>query len=211
MDRWSIYLIENTENGMKYVGQSKDPYNRWKSHVRGYGGKRVRPLYDAIRLYGKERFVFSILEEDIETKEQALEREAFFIRTFDTIAPNGYNLTTSENGEGKRETAEETSRRLSKAAKAGIEKMKEDGRFEEHMAMMREAHKRKGYSAMHPNTKKALMESKGNRREIRCVETGIVYPSITAAASAVGGRASNMSTAIKKTGRYKGYSWQETR
>lgn len=198
-----IYMIRNKANGKEYIGQTKHLSTRWSAHKTLTGlrcGKRC-PVQEAILHEGLDNFDFIVLEDEVPDK-MLKEVESRYIAERNTVEPNGYNLV----GDGV--ISELTSEKLSKAARAGIEKMKDEGRLEEHMAMMREAHKRKGYSPMHPNTKEALMKSKGHRQEVRCVETGKVYPSITAAANAVGGRVSNMSTAIKKTGRYKGYSWE---
>lgn len=198
-----IYMIRNKVNGKEYIGQTKYLSTRWSAHKTLTGLRRGRrcPVQEAILHEGIDNFDFIVLEDEVPER-MLKEIESRYIIERDTVEPNGYNLV----GDGV--VSEATSNRLSKAAKAGIEKMKREGRLDEHMAMMRKAHKEKGYAPMHPNTKEALMKSKGNRREIRCVETGIVYSSITAAADAVGGRVSNMSAAIKKSGKYKGYSWE---
>lgn len=51
--------------------------------------------------------------------------------------------------------------------------------------------------------------SAANRRKpVECIETGEVYPSLTEAAEAVGGSISNLSTAIKKHWKHRGYTWR---
>jgi hypothetical protein len=57
-----IYLIENRENGYKYVGRSIDIENRWKQHIYSAEREDGFVLHKAIKKYGIEKFNFSILE-----------------------------------------------------------------------------------------------------------------------------------------------------
>ena len=79
-----------------YIGQSIDPTQRWKahkSHARtGYGIGQY-PLYDAIRTYGEENFEFQI----IGWFDDYNEKEKYYIKYYNTLVPDGYNLM--EGGE----------------------------------------------------------------------------------------------------------------
>ena len=62
-----IYCITNIVNGKQYVGLSKDCYKRWSDHYsKSYGSKKEddirKPLYQAMKKYGRENFSFMILE-----------------------------------------------------------------------------------------------------------------------------------------------------
>lgn len=91
-----IYLITNTVNDLKYVGQSIDIYNRWKQHQStSKNEKEQNKLYQAIRKYGIENFNFKILEEC--EKDQLNEREIYWINYYNSFN-NGYNMTHGGQG-----------------------------------------------------------------------------------------------------------------
>ena len=85
----SIYKITNLINNKSYIGQSKDPFLRFKQHCCKKESYRSL-INDAILKYGKENFSFEILESDIDNYN---EREKYWIEYYHTQAPNGYNLT----------------------------------------------------------------------------------------------------------------------
>lgn len=61
-----IYKITNVENGMSYVGQSKNITQRWSQHIkRGLGAETPtkNKLYPALRAFGVENFTWEIIEE----------------------------------------------------------------------------------------------------------------------------------------------------
>lgn len=82
----SIYLIENDINNKKYVGQSINPEERFKSHCKASSNTLIS---QAIRQYGKEHFRYTIIEENIPNYN---EREIYWIQKLNTLAPNGYNV-----------------------------------------------------------------------------------------------------------------------
>ena len=91
-----IYLITNTCNKKKYVGQTRDDPNiRWKRHLWG-GDNDDYPLYRAMRKYGKENFTFEIIEEIDNSFLD--EREKYWIKKNNTYVPNGYNCTLGGAG-----------------------------------------------------------------------------------------------------------------
>ena len=82
-----IYLIENLLNHKKYVGQSNNPNRRFiehKNHQNNY------PIHNAIQKYGVNNFKLTILEKNVENYN---EREQYWIQYYNTLVPNGYNLT----------------------------------------------------------------------------------------------------------------------
>lgn len=88
-----IYKIENTLNHKVYIGQSVHIEIRWKEHCRPSGDSVIAK---AIQKYGKENFTFQVLKEcDIE---QLDELELFYIKKFNSIVPNGYNVTDYIDG-----------------------------------------------------------------------------------------------------------------
>ena len=103
-----IYQITNTENNMKYVGQTvshrknKDRYRpfgilgRFKDHVseaiNNTKKKQCSYLNNAIRKYGEKVFIVELIESCLLSDLD--EREQHFIKERNTIFPVGYNLTT---------------------------------------------------------------------------------------------------------------------
>lgn len=81
-----IYKITNTLNGKLYIGQTTQKIERrFLQH-----SKAETPLGNAMRNCGLENFTIEVIEECI-TKEQANEREKFWIRVLKCKIPNGYN------------------------------------------------------------------------------------------------------------------------
>ena len=102
-----IYLITNVQLNKKYVGQTlSHRKNRNKYRPFGYIGrfndhisealcntkkKQCTYLNNAIRLYGKEAFEVELITTCL--KEQTDEYEERYIKEYNTLYPNGYNLT----------------------------------------------------------------------------------------------------------------------
>lgn len=83
-----IYQITNNLNKKQYIGQSIDIENRILSHFRT---KDNCYIHQAIQKYGKENFSYKIIE--ICSKDELDEREKYYIKKYNTLRPNGYNLT----------------------------------------------------------------------------------------------------------------------
>lgn len=84
-----IYKITNEITNESYVGLSKNPFERFGTHIREAKLERYknRKISIALREYDVSNFNFKILEK---TKDES--REAFYIEMFDTYN-NGYNHT----------------------------------------------------------------------------------------------------------------------
>ena len=92
-----IYIITNNINKKVYIGQTNDPKRREREHFSfGYikDEKEVKILYSAMIKYGIESFNFSIIEGPLENYN---DREKFWIKYYNSLIPNGYNMT--EGGE----------------------------------------------------------------------------------------------------------------
>lgn len=90
-----IYIIENDINNKVYIGQAIDAKIRFQSHCKPSAATLNNELIGkAIQKYGKEHFSFRVLESQVENYN---ERERYWIKFYDSLAPNGYNLL--EGGE----------------------------------------------------------------------------------------------------------------
>lgn len=86
-----IYTFKNLTNGKIYVGQTNKPKKRLWEHFQAAEKGRDSLLCYAIRKYGKENFVFEVIEDCEDSL--ANEREEYWISQFDSFE-NGYNMTT---------------------------------------------------------------------------------------------------------------------
>lgn len=142
----SIYLIRNNVNGKSYVGKAVgDPEKtRIYMHLNGHGNARL--LARAIKKYGKENFSWEIIHDGIGPNLlDSLEIET--IEKYNTMSPNGYNLTSG--GEGGIPSLE-TRRKISKANKGKDGYWKGKKRSAETKAKM-------ASSSLHPDREKAYV------------------------------------------------------
>lgn len=104
-----VYLVTNTVNGKRYVGQTtKTLEERWRLHQKVKTGHL---LYSAIQKYGVENFTIESICE-LPTTELLNEFEIEYIKRYCTLTPNGYNLT--EGGQAPR-MSDETRKRMSES------------------------------------------------------------------------------------------------
>ncbi len=93
-----IYSFTNLINGKKYIGSTiKMPKKRYNEHIYNCFHENAHqynyPLYQAIRKYGVENFIFEILLEKDCQENEIRNIEKDYILKFNTISPNGYNQT----------------------------------------------------------------------------------------------------------------------
>ena len=94
-----VYLVENCSNGKVYVGkhQGANPFQRWDDHVLDARKGSHLPFHRAIRKYGEDNFLLSVVAET-DSAHELNELEKFFIKFWGGLGPNGYNCT--EGGDG---------------------------------------------------------------------------------------------------------------
>lgn len=96
-----IYKITNLITKQSYIGQSNNIERRWKEHCRPSKVNKSL-ISNAISSFGKENFSFQILQE---CKIEELDfYEEFYIKKYNTITPNGYNIESSINGNSRNYT-----------------------------------------------------------------------------------------------------------
>lgn len=100
-----IYLVTNLINNKLYIGQTvRALKKRWLCHQ-----LKGDALFNAIQKYGAENF--SIIELDNAlTIEELNEKEIYWIKFLNTVAPYGYNIRLGGNGGGH--LSEETRRKI---------------------------------------------------------------------------------------------------
>ncbi len=90
-----IYKIQNKINGLCYIGQTIGPLKKRIAGHLSWGGC-VR-IYRSIKKYGIENFDISIIDETATTREELSELEKKYILEYNSLSPNGYNLTSGGN------------------------------------------------------------------------------------------------------------------
>ncbi len=89
-----IYKITNTINGKCYIGETteKNPLRRWENHKYAIKTGRGCPaLRNAFKAHGEENFTFEIVRECKD--EHIIAIEEYYIEQYDSLVPNGYNLS----------------------------------------------------------------------------------------------------------------------
>lgn len=108
---FTIYKITNKSYKVKsYIGftAEKDPYNRFRRHLSDSQSIKCKNynclLYKAMRLYGRKNFYFEIIYQSYDKSYTINIMEEYFIKSFNTYMPKGYNMTFGGNGgnSGKR-------------------------------------------------------------------------------------------------------------
>ena len=98
--KWLIYKHTNLVNGKIYIGQTKQTANnRWANGLgyNPYNNLQNCVFWNAIQKYGWDNFKHEIIEDNIQTKEEADKREKYWIKHFNSYIgfnnSNGYNMT----------------------------------------------------------------------------------------------------------------------
>lgn len=93
-----IYVITHKESGRQYVGQTRKTLAwRWRKHCqRAARGKRHMNVVRAIHQYGPDAFTIELLEQ-CHSLDELNEREIFWIKTLNTLKPNGFNSRAGGN------------------------------------------------------------------------------------------------------------------
>ena len=96
-----IYKITNMITNKCYIGETKktNPYIRWNEHKKTINKCVGCPaLQDAVKKYGIDQFKFEILI--ICFDEDRFKYEIEYIQKYNSMVPNGYNLTKGGEGGG---------------------------------------------------------------------------------------------------------------
>lgn len=106
-----IYKITNKLNGKIYIGQTvRTLEKRWQYH----NTQKTNTCFSrAIQKYGKDAFEVKTLTR-CKTIEEMNHREEYYIKLFNTLSPNGYNLLKGGNN---KMCHEETKKKMSEVHK----------------------------------------------------------------------------------------------
>jgi group I intron endonuclease len=120
-----IYKIINIISKKCYIGHTKseDPNKRFKTHLNmARKGKGCPVLREAIKKYGEENFKFEVII--ICFDEDRFHYEKEYIKKYNTMIPNGYNILeggAGGNGFKGKKHSEETLKRISESSKLRLQ------------------------------------------------------------------------------------------
>jgi len=97
---YSIYKIVNILNGKIYIGFTSKikPIRRWYEHVNSANNGSNILLHRAIRKYGIDNFIFTVIYQSLDRDYTLRVMEPKFISEYKTFSKTGYNLTSGGEG-----------------------------------------------------------------------------------------------------------------
>lgn len=163
-----VYIHINKINHKRYIGITSQTLAQRSKNGEGY--KTSSHFYHAIQKYGWDNFEHQILYTGL-TKEEACKKEVELIKEFNTMnAKYGYNLTTGG----------EIGAQLSEAT---LQKKRENMLGDKNPMYGKYGELNHFFGKQHTLETKQIISSKnkggnnGNAKPIRCINTGIIYPS----------------------------------
>lgn len=203
-----VYQIRNAIDNKIYVGSSKNLYSRKESHFYNLSkNKHINQhLQNAYNKYGKENFIFEIIE-FCNTDEQIIFEQYWLDKL--NVCSNGYNIQPKA---GKIIVTEETRKKL--RGRTPWNKGKRGIYSEETLLKMKDNHddisgiKNPFYGKHHTQEfKDKMMKERGHM--VLCIETKVVYFSLREAERETKIARTNITRACK--GKIKtagGYTWK---
>lgn len=205
---YTVYQHINKINGKQYIGITKrNPQERWGKN--GVNYKSTPHFFSAIQKYGWDNFEHNILYTGL-TQEEACEIEKQLIAENRTQDRNfGYNIL--EGGQASVlpiEVRQKMSQSMmgnknglghkcSEEKKQKIREAQKGRKFsKEHKRKLSESAKKR-HVPCSENKRKILSQNYPNKKQVFCLETNIVYPSVQECARQLELYATNISKVCK--------------
>lgn len=110
-----VYVTTNSVTGKQYIGDHST--NNLNDTYVGSG----KLIHEAIKKYGKENFKREILEH-FDTKEDAFNAQEKYINEYNTLSPNGYNISPKGGHQVHGGVSEESKQKMKESSKNRIRK-----------------------------------------------------------------------------------------
>ena len=129
-----IYKSTNKITGKIYIGQTTHTLDkRIKGHIKESKIESNRPFMLSINKYGEDNFTFETID-SANNLDELNDKEVYWINFYNSVSPNGYNVTGGGQGK-KMKTTKELSRIISEGLK-NSEKWQETKNNEEYKIKM---------------------------------------------------------------------------
>jgi group I intron endonuclease len=224
MKNYIIYSATNKQNGKMYIGlTTRSLEERKQGHKIQTMKSKNNRFGNALKKYGFEAFAWRVLDRT-DSEQEIIDLEKQYIDMFGTNFKHGYNSTSG--GEHYFLSEESIKKLRYKKTAEHREKLAESLRGVEHTEERRlhqslahlgkkdseETKMKKSLALKGKPKSKAHKANAGlaKRREVLCVETGIVYKGIGQASLAVGMKESsgvNISNCCRNGKTSAGYHW----
>jgi len=181
-----IYKITNKVNGKSYIGQTKFTLEyRVKQHL-----TEKSYISNVLRKYGIQSFDISFIDIGVD-KEILNEKEIYWISYFNSVYPNGYNLTYGGEGVNPSKLVKsEISRRTKEAMnKPGVKEKLKKPKSQEHKKKIGESNKGKHFlpqSEEHKRKRSQSMKGKNtgplseeHRKKLSEIRKGKKRPNVS--------------------------------
>ena len=97
--KFEVYKITNLKTNKIYIGITMQGIeNRFKKHINEAMNGSDRYLCKSFRKYGIENFKVELVDDKINSYKELLEKEKYYIKKYNTLIPNGYNMTLGGEG-----------------------------------------------------------------------------------------------------------------
>jgi len=131
-----IYKSTNKITGKIYIGQTTHTLDkRIKGHIKESKIESNRPFMLSINKYGEDNFEFETID-SADNLDELNNKEIYWIDFYNSVSPNGYNVTGGGQGK-KMKTTKELSRIISEGLK-NSEKWQETKNSEEYIKKRKE-------------------------------------------------------------------------
>ena len=151
----AVYKITNTVTNDFYIGSSKDVKQRWAVHKckSTWKNNPNNPLYQDMQEYGKDKFVFEVLE--VVEPEELKEAEQQFIEilkpTYNRCNAKGLNVERRKETHKKASRKYEKSDKRKKAKKEYNKEYHKTNKFKEYQKEYQKSDKFKEYHRKYDN------------------------------------------------------------
>lgn len=180
-----IYKITNLVNNKVYIGQTRRSVEeRWRDHCTLTKSKHKSLIRLAIAKYGQDSFKVEIIDfcsslDELNIKEQTR------IEEFSSLSPNGYNLDLG----GRSKIVHEESRKKMSLAKLGKSNPHTE-QSKKKLSLIKFGVK------FTENHKLALSKARKDKKQVKCINNGVIYSSTCDAAKALNLTTQNISQCL---------------
>lgn len=198
-------MITNKINRKRYIGQTVQKLEkRWLSHCNPNNITKMI-ITRSIHKYGKDNFEIKILAK-CNSIEEMNHRETYYIKLFNTLFPNGYNLDSGGSNKRTHQSTKDKLSKIHKGRKGNIpseetrKKLSKINTGKKYSEKTKQKHSNNMKGERNPNfggksmteyqiqklIERTLGKPSPRRKPVLCVTTGIRYPYLMKAAEELG-------------------------